>query len=517
MTAYLNRTWLVVVGLAILVLILRLPTLEEPFDIDSGANAYHARLIFRGEPLYSTHHTAHHLPGVYYTYVLAYMLFGDSIWSVKFLLIPWTILTAFSIYKIGFRLKDNITGILAAVFYIILNSQILLKGDAAGKEIFANLPITASILLGMELILNRSKSWKFLFVGALCAIAFLYKPVFLFPIIVTSIMIVVNAWLNKHISHSSETAFLRILWGGIGFIIILFIVVGMFARLGLFSRFMMVFTFGQNYVDQITTNSSFISILILPIYILVFNNIILLLLSMGGCVRILRRTSKKYQTNQAFTIISLGIISWYILSIFTAGITRRGWNHYSLIIIPPLTILAAWEIGQLHRKFIARRNNQKRYLSLIPFFVLLAAVIFFSGLSNYKFYYHYSRYKLGIDTYEEFLVNGSFLEGTGMVASQKIAAYIRDNTTPDDFIYAWSDNVQIYYLADRRAPIEFIWPINAEAADSYKFIFLPQTKYIIVGESILAVKPEWLNEGLEISYTLEKVIEEHNIYRRIDQ
>ncbi len=104
-----------------------------------------------------------------------------------------------------------------------------------------------------------------------------------------------------------------------------------------------------------------------------------------------------------------------------------------------------------------------------------------------------------------------------MVASQKIAAYIRDNTTPDDFIYAWSDNVQIYYLADRRAPIEFIWPINAEAADSYKFIFLPQTKYIIVGESILAVKPEWLNEGLEISYTLEKVIEEHNIYRRIDQ
>ena len=116
MTINSKRSWLIVVGLAILVSILRLPTLEEPFDFDSGANAYHARLIFRGEPLYSTHHTAHHLPGVYYTYVLAYMLFGDSIWSVKFLLIPWTILTAFFIYKIGFRLKDNITGILAAFF-----------------------------------------------------------------------------------------------------------------------------------------------------------------------------------------------------------------------------------------------------------------------------------------------------------------------------------------------------------------------------------------------------------------
>ena len=107
-----NRNLYVIIGLAILVSILRLPTLEEPFDIDSGANAYHARLIFRGEPLYSTHHTAHHLPGVYYTYVLAYMIFGDSIWSVKIFLIPWTILTAFFIYKIGFRLRDNITGFL---------------------------------------------------------------------------------------------------------------------------------------------------------------------------------------------------------------------------------------------------------------------------------------------------------------------------------------------------------------------------------------------------------------------
>ena len=99
----------------------------------------------------------------------------------------------------------------------------------------------------------------------------------------------------------------------------------------------------------------------------------------------------------------------------------------------------------------------------------------------------------------------------------KIAQYLQSHTTKDDFIYTWSDNAQIYYLTDRQAPIDIIWPSYAEATGPYQRIFIPRTKYIIVGNSIVAAKPNWLSKELEKSYTLETIIEDMKIYHRNEQ
>ena len=99
-------------GLAILVLLLRAPSLEQPFGNDEGANAYHARLISRGEPLYGSHHPAHQLPGIYYTYALAFKLLGDTLWAVKFFLILVTIVSAYLLYRLGDLALGKGTGIL---------------------------------------------------------------------------------------------------------------------------------------------------------------------------------------------------------------------------------------------------------------------------------------------------------------------------------------------------------------------------------------------------------------------
>jgi hypothetical protein len=100
------QEWLIIIGLSLLVILLRLPSLDHPFDNDSAANAYHARLIVQGEPLYGLHHPAHHLPGVYYTYALAFSLLGDNVWAVKFLLLGWTIATVYLLYRLGSLLID---------------------------------------------------------------------------------------------------------------------------------------------------------------------------------------------------------------------------------------------------------------------------------------------------------------------------------------------------------------------------------------------------------------------------
>ena len=145
--------WIIIVVIIVLVILLRLPSLNEPFENDSGAIAYHGRLILNGEPLYGTHHTGHHLPAAYYTYALAFFILGDSTWSIKFLLIPWTIATALLIYMIGKRLENKMIGLLSAIVFVFLSSHVFLEGTAARAELFANMPITADTASQTRLLL----------------------------------------------------------------------------------------------------------------------------------------------------------------------------------------------------------------------------------------------------------------------------------------------------------------------------------------------------------------------------
>ena len=73
-----KREWILLIGFALLLIPLSLPSFSLPLDTDSSANAFLARHMLQGEILYDTFHPAHHLPGIYYTVALAFRLFGDN-------------------------------------------------------------------------------------------------------------------------------------------------------------------------------------------------------------------------------------------------------------------------------------------------------------------------------------------------------------------------------------------------------------------------------------------------------
>jgi hypothetical protein len=219
--------------------------------------------------------------------------------------------------------------------------------------------------------------------------------------------------------------------------------------------------------------------------------------------------------DQKFKIAGFAIVMWYLFSILVAGTTRKGWPHYSLIVIPSLSILAAWEIGQIHQSWISREKSAKRSPFIEPAIFFIIISIFISALLNLKSYTHYVSYKLGYETYEDFIGKGFISDGANHVKLNKISKYIKSHTSPEDFIYSWSDDAQIYYLTDRRPPIDdMTWADYAEATGSLRRIFSPRTKYIIVGNSILIPKPEWLAQELDQSYILETIIDDQFIYRR---
>jgi hypothetical protein len=125
-------------------------------------------------------------------------------------------------------------------------------------------------------------------------------------------------------------------------------------------------------------------------------------------------------------------------------------------------------------------------------------------------------YNLGLESYQDFLLEGQPAAGPQLVRLQKLADYIQEHTSSSDYIYYWSGDVQLYYLSDRRCPVDIIWPLYAEATGSYQRIFVPQTKYVILGTSFSRSRPDWLYSELAEKYTLEKVIDEQEIYHRVD-
>lgn len=513
-----NREWLVVLALSLTITLLRLPSLEQPFDNDSGANAYHARLIVRGEPLYGTHHPAHHMPAVYYVYALAFLVFGDSVWAVKLFLIPWTIVTAYLLYQLGVLLTDRTTGLLAAIFYAILSSHVFLFGSTAEIELFANLPRLAAVLVLLHLITKPAATWKFVFVGLLSAAAFLFKAIYLSPLAMAGLVLLADLWRTRTMPGAWRTTVMRGFWVGLGFIAGLFPVVAYFGLLGLLPRFLLVFTLGQGYVGF--RQSASMAQQYWPLYPLLglaINNAALLIFSLAGMVAAITGQlwrSRARRSEAAATIFLIAV--WYILSFVEAGITRVLFLHYYLLTLPPLTLLAAWFLLKLYRD-VRHRQPANRLAAAGLLALSLTITLYLSVRQNFDYYFLYARYKLGKGTFQDFVVDGwSTQIGAEFVRVQELADFVQAHTHPSDYVYYWSGGVQLYYQADRRCPTDTIWPLYVEATGPYQRIFGPQTKYVILGESNSIPRPDWLYAELVEKYTLETVIHGQEIYRRID-
>ena len=512
----LSRPWLALVILTVLVLFLRFPSHDLPFSNDGGAQAYHARLIAQGEPLYSTHHTGHHLPGAFYTNALAFRLFGDRTWSSKVMTSLWVLGTVYVIYVLGKLIASQGVGFLAALFYGLLSSQVFLMGPSAEMELLANLPRTAAILVALQLALRHFESksptglwWRLMLVGILSAMAFLFKANYVSSLLVMGCVLLGYLWQHRTLPGVWWRTIAFGLWVSLGFFLVLLAVILYFSWLGLWPRLMLVFTIAQDYLSLRNGNSQvgFVAYLF-PVFALIRANALLLILSLMAVLLYIVSRKKR-------SIGLLYIIIWFVLSYAESMVTRVFFTHYYLLILPPLSLLAAWMLIKLYQDLSRWRPAGVP----VAMGVLVAVTVFAFVISvgqDIDYYGSYFRYKLGQGPYEDFILSGSHITSADTLRTEKLAAYLQSRTTDQDSIYYWSGNTQLYYLVNRRNPLDMIWPVYADATGPYQRIFTPQTKYVILGESNNIPRPDWLQEEVTKAYTLETIIDEQEIYRRIE-
>jgi hypothetical protein len=334
---------------------------------------------------------------------------------------------------------------------------------------------------------------------------FYSKAVYISPLATAGIILLADLY-NYRSKKAWKNLVIQVFWIAIGVLLILLPVGLYFWQTGNLDRLLMVFTIGKNYV-AFRTSASTLSIAILyPLIGLTITNSIIIIFCLAGIFSlVLHKLRRKLDKPELFIILV-----WFIFSYIEASITLTYFTHYFLLLIPPVAILAAWFMVIFYDSVTQKFKIYSKISYTFVLSLLISMTLIPNIQTNYIYYQSYVRYKQGSDTYESFTLRH------GAITAQRLADYVTERTKPEDFIYYWSGNTQFYYLADRLCPIDIIWPIYADATGPYDRIFIPQTKYIILGESNNIPRPQWLYEEVAENYTYETVIDEQYVYRRIE-
>ena len=241
------------------------------------------------------------------------------------------------------------TAVLAALFYAILSAHVQLWGQTAETELFANLFRIMAVWLLVVLLKRQKPAWHFVGVGLLAAGAFLYKAVYLSPVVMCAAGLGLTWWQNRAEMGAGRLFWRRAIWAAGGFWGGITAVVAYFAALGLLPRLLQVFTLVQTYSGRSSgLNEAFVSdglrlllYPLLPLWGLAINNAILLILSLAGFVLLL----KKRPWRQGLLFL---LPLWYALSFVEAGLKLELFAHYYLLIVPALALLAAWFLCKLY-------------------------------------------------------------------------------------------------------------------------------------------------------------------------
>lgn len=494
-----------------MVILVRLPVFELPIDVDAGAVAYHARLINQGEPLYSTHHPTHHLPAIYYTFAMIFKLFGDHSSNLQLFLAFWMWINGLIIIRIVETFSNTKFGFISAVIFILISSMANLNGDTAEMELFANVPISLLILLSIALFSKQKKPYLFFTIGALGAISFLFKAVYITSLLAVSLTLFLELMLKptkKYLFRFLKNISIILS----GYIIIIGLVVWYFSVQGLFSRVLLVFQAGSQYVKFSTSPWYFI--LLIPIILIVRANFSLLIFGILSSFRLLIHFPTSIKRNRTRALMHFSIVCWLFISIIAAGFSRFGFGHYGILLVPPLSVLFGIEISELWSIIKKQNKNKLRIKSFIFPFFLIFIVIGNTFFSSYDYLRGYINYRLGNIRLAEFAANYTSM-GSISVSAQEIATYINQNTKPEDFIFSWTELAQIFYLANRRSSVDVIWPLYVSSFGPPERAFDLKPVYIIIGPTFFnsAEIPYWLSNELGNSYHLEKSFNQHDVYR----
>jgi len=532
-----KKDFIYLIAILLLFVLLRLPTLYEPFGRDQGIFATVASGLLEGKMPYRDLWD-HKPPGIYFLYALVFKLLGKEMRSVALFDGLSTMFTILLLFKLSRELFDRRSAYLATIIFTVLSSGIFFFGwwGRGQPEVFMLLPILGVISL-LKPVAGKAKSgFSFLFAGLLGGIAFSLKTTILPLLFLSSLFLLIEDGMS---TRGMERGIAKILLFSSGVIIALLpflIFFGMNTAWDEFFYSNVTFNLSAHThhpydLDFLIKLKDHFDVIGTRIHFLWWT---IFLLALYGLIRITRIEKKKRALLivwMAGTILSI-CMGWWLF------------YYHFIILIPPLAVFTSCGFFQLSDRLIFQRT--KRYqiagnliVSLLALFLLLEFLLaYYSayistgimpallGRGKINAVEIYSRYRVQEITINDFSFTDDYL----------LAQYLKTHTRKEEKIFIWGWEALVYFLSEREPASRyiFIYPLiqdNLEKRRDAQKIFWKELnknkpRYFMVAkndqnpidqigsEKRLSLFPE-LGELLKRNYAKENETERFIIYRRM--
>lgn len=420
----------VLLGLALLFsAVVRIRLLQIPLERDEGEFAYMGQLMLHGIPPYKIAFNMK-MPGIYAAYALIMRVFGQTTGGIHFGFMLTNLLTIVLVFMLTRRLFGLVAASGAAAGYSILSIYPTLLGTQAHATHFVIAFALGGMLLTFRAI-EQKRKWIYLVAGALFGISFLMKqPGGLFGVLAFGYCL----W--DELKHHSPGAISRLGLLIAGGLAPLAITVGLLWRAGVLNSFYFwTFTYLRTYAMQVPlplaplmlrANTPTAIAGAWPIFLPALLGLVLV------CIR------PHLRSNRAFMLA-------FLVTSFLAvcpGFYFR--PHYYVLVLPSAAMLGGIALSEaLH--FVGTPDSLGGR-GLLP--AALFAVALVSPIQAEKDFFF---------TYSVTQASRRMYGGNPFVEAVDVAKYIKSHTTPKDTIAVLGSEPEIYFYADRRAAVSYIY------------------------------------------------------------
>jgi hypothetical protein len=423
--------WILLSLVIIFSIFIRIHFLNIPFERDEGSYTYCGKIILDGAIPFKDI-GSQRLPGVFYAYSLIVLIFGYTIKSMHVGFLVIHILTVVVVFLIGKNIYSKLTGLVAAMGFVLLSMAPAASGFTIQSEHLVALTGFAGILL-LLLFLNSRKIFLLISSGILLSLAFQIKQTSMFYCVFAGTILFFDHFSNKPINWK-QLILNSAVYAASFLIPVLFSLVVIYHQ-GAYADFKLwMFDIASQY-SSIISFSDGLEYLQYSVNSIMKDYFFLWMLSFAGPVFIL------------FTKTSLlqKIFIWllYILCFLTVVPGNHYYGHYFLQFIPAVALSIGVCVYSLKEVF-EKRMNMKSFATILP--VGIFALGFLGNVSAMKEYYFNPnltkvlRNVYGLNPFPE---------------SWAVAKYLNEKMKTDDRIAVLGTEIQMYVYTNKISPSRF--------------------------------------------------------------
>jgi 4-amino-4-deoxy-L-arabinose transferase-like glycosyltransferase len=430
-------------ALCLLPVLLYFPFIGTPFERDEGTYATVAQGLLDGQVPYRDLFD-NKPPLVYGWYALSFLLFGEGVEGPRIVAALMLSVTTLAVFAQA-RLMFSRGAAYAAAAFFAVSTGVPFLALHANTEAYMLLPLVTSVVCFTVGMSSNRLAW-FAAAGILGALAIGTKQVAVWNLTALAIVALVWRWRSEA-TGLARVAPLGSLMGGT--LAGMAIISGPFLFMGAFDDLLYAnisynwlyvgfVTWGERLVD-FGSGTAYVSFAAAP----------LLAGALFGGLKLLRRSKRASDYL---------IIGWAVASAIGVASGGRFFPHYFLHLAPAMALLAG---VMLYDSFAGKGP----VLSLKPALVFGILLLFVSVATNGVMY-------LAPKPAEKRVAETVYYQKEWEEASRELGVYLRERTSPDETIFNFGREPQIYFYADRRpaAPYFYDWAYKYDATTFEKTI-----------------------------------------------